>query len=199
MIFKSHFRISELILRQPGIRLGEIVAQARVSVQTAMRVLSELLALRAVREETLKGGKRIIVRRFYPYLESEEGRILFSAAELEKRKAFLAKNPRLRGPLGELVRELPQIASIVVFGSFARDSQTRESDLDLLFLVKKKPKKEHVRNVVERCFITFNHEVSLKMMTFKEFRESPLSESILRDHVLVRGIDFFLDALSQKA
>jgi DNA-binding Lrp family transcriptional regulator len=180
-----------LIYESPGIRLSELVRRAGVSVATAKERLSDLEGLGIVREESIRGGRRVLLRTFYPELEREEGRCAFALVEAERRREFLRVNPSLAGPLAQLARSVPDAVRVVlVFGSYADGSQAEGSDLDLLLLVDGEVDRESVRKVVERSFATFGGEVSPRLdtvSTYRERRGMGVYGSVRRSHVVVKG------------
>jgi hypothetical protein len=188
---RSQERILRLIYTNPGIRMNELVSRASVSVATATKRLAYLLAMNVITEERITGGKRVLLRMFYPDLESEEGRSVFALLESERRHEFLEGNPELTGPFAQLTRNLPDAVRIVlVFGSFADGSRTEGSDLDILFLTDGDVDRERLRKEVERSFATFPHEVSPRIDTIDMYRDKRgmgIYGAIRRNHVIITG------------
>ena len=85
MIFpKSEYKVLKLIYENPSITLSELIKRARVSAATAKRRLDHLLSSEIITEKKVIGGKRVLLRNFYPNLFSEEGKNTFSLIESEK-------------------------------------------------------------------------------------------------------------------
>lgn len=188
---KSEHRILKLIYQNPGIRLNELIRQARVSVGTAKIRLDHLLNSNIIQEERVTGGKKTLIRNFYPQLESEEGKNVFSLLESEKRSEFFKKNKNLVGPFRQLLKNADKrIKIILVFGSFASCSQTRDSDLDILFLVSRKTGTANLKKEIERSFVTFDHDISPRVDTLKNFEKNTdkgIYRTIIRNHVIIKG------------
>jgi len=192
MIFpKSEFKILKLIYENPGIRLNELIKRARVSVNTAKERLNHLLNLKIIHEEKITGGKRVILKNFFPNLNTEEGKNVFSLIESEKKQDFIEKNKKLKGAFNQILKNSEkEIKIILVFGSFASNSQTKDSDLDILFLTNKKINKNNLKKEIERSFVTFNHELSPRIDTFNNFKKninSGVYQTILKNHIIIKG------------
>ena len=197
---KSEHRILKLVYENPGMRLSELIGKARVSVETGKKRLDHLLNLNVIKEEKIMGGKRTLIRNFYPNLKSEEGRSTFSLIESEKREEFFRKNRNLVGPFKQLLRNLDKkIKVVIIFGSFGTYSQTVDSDLDILFLVSGKIDTEDLKKEIERSFVTFDHEISPRIDTMKNFRRNinkEIYQTITRNHIIVKGNSDYIGLIS---
>ena len=188
---KSEYKILELIYENHGIRLGELIKKAKVSVATAKQRLEHLLNSGIIAEKRIFGGKRTLIRNFFPNLRSEEGKNVFSLIESEKKQEFFRKNKNLIGPFRQLLKNIGnEIKVILIFGSFATQSQTKESDLDILFLFTKKIDIEQLKKEIERSFITFNQEVSPRVESLNNFKKNinkGIYETIIKNHIIIKG------------
>lgn len=188
---KSENKILKLVYQNPGIRLNELIRQARVSVGTAKMRLDHLLNSNILWEERIMGGKKTLIRNFYPQLESDEGENVFSLLESEKKSEFFKKNKNLTGPFRQLLKNTDKkIRIILVFGSFAAYSQTKDSDLDVLFLTKGETDTAGLKKEIERGFVTFDHEISPRVDTLESFEKNINKEiyrTIIRNHIIIRG------------
>lgn len=193
---RSEHKILKLIYENPGIRLNELLRQASVSVGTSKKRLDFLIDSNIIREERITSGKKIILKTFYPVFESDEGRSVFSLIEAEKRTEFFKNNKNLIGPFRQLLKNIDsKIRVILIFGSYASHSQTRDSDLDILFLISNEIDTDSLKKEIERSFITFNQDVSPRIDTLDGFKKNiskEILQSIIRDHVIVKGnMDYF--------
>jgi len=188
---KSEYKILKLIYQNPGIRFNELIGGAKVSVETAKVRLNHLLNLNVIREERIISGKKTLIRNFYPNLEDEEGKNVFSLIESEKREEFFKKNKNLIGPFKQLLKNTDKrIKIVMVFGSFATYSQTRDSDLDILFLVSGKIDVDVLKKEVERSFVTFEHEISPRIDSIQNFKKNvkrEIYQTIIKNHIIIKG------------
>jgi len=194
----SKLKVLSLIYSEPGIKLTDLIKRASISVGTAKKTLNDLIKSKVVEEETIKSGKRILLRKFYPNLKTEEGKAVFTSIELERKQKFLKEHPRLTGPINHLLREV-EVEMLLVFGSFAMGSETRDSDLDLLFLANM-DKKNKISKACELAFITFDHDVSPRIESLRDFKNNitdSLHKSIIRDHVILYGSEKFIEIIGK--
>ena len=193
---KSEYKILKLIYENPGIRLNELIKKARVSAATAKKRLDHLLSSGIITEKKIIGGRRTLLKNFYPNFSSEEGKNVFSLVESEKKQEFFKKNKKLIGPFKQLLKNIDgKIKIILVFGSFATNSQTEDSDLDILFLINKKIDKNMLKKEIERSFITFDHELSPRIESMGNFKKSinnVIYQTIIKNHVIVKGSSVFI-------
>lgn len=196
---KSKYKIINLIYFNAGIRLNELMKKAGISAATAKKIISDLLDKGIIKEEKILGGKKIILRRFYPNFSTEEGKNVFSLIELEKTNEFFKKNKNLKGPFKQLLNNINnEIKIILVFGSFASYSQEKDSDLDILFLINKEIDKEALKKEIERSFSTFEHEISPRVDTLRDFKnnmDKDMYKTILNNHIIIKGANDFIGLL----
>lgn len=197
---KSEYKILQLIYENPGIRLNELIKKARVSVATAKKRLEYLLNSAIIIEEKITGGKRTILKNFYPNFSSEEGKNIFSLIESEKKQEFFTKNKNLIGPFKQLLKNIDsRIKVVLVFGSFADYSNTKDSDLDLLFLASGKTDVSNLKKEIERSFVTFGSEVSPRIDSLKNFKrnnDKGVYQTIVKNHIIIKGALDFIKLIS---
>lgn len=194
----SKLRVLNLVYSEPGIKLTDLIKKARISVDTSKKTLNELIESKVIEEEEIKGGKKILLRKFYPNLKTEEGKAVFTSIELERKQDFFKDHPELVGPINHLLREV-SIDILIVFGSFAKRSETKDSDLDMLFISNKKMK-DKIGKACELAFVTFDRNISPRIESLGKFKDNitdPLHKSIIRDHVILHGSEKFIEALSK--
>jgi len=202
MFLKSENRILRLIYENPEIRLNELIKRARVSVATAKKILDYLLDFNIIIEKKIMGKKKALLKNFYPNLSSEEGKNVFSLIESDKKREFFKRNKNLIGPFNQLLRNIDEkVKVILVFGSFATNSQTKDSDLDVLFLINKKINQNVLKKEIERSFVTFNYEVSPRIDTLINFKENikkGIYQTIVRDCIIIKGISYYIDLKKER-
>lgn len=196
LFIKSEYGILKIIYENHGIRLTSLMQKARVSAATLKIRVGKLLERGIIKEEKIFGKKKVILKNLYPNFESEYGKQSFSLIELEKRHEFLKKNKNLAIPFKQLANNVKGIKVILVFGSFANYSETRDSDLDILILGDKLLNKEMLKKEIERSFATFNHEISPRIDTYNNFRKNKTNEiyqTIIQNHVVIYGALNFIE------
>jgi len=199
LFLRSEHRILRLIYENPGIRLSELIKRARVSVETAKKRLDYLLKSNIIFEKKILGGKKVLIRNFYPNLR-DEGKNVFILIELEKKQEFFDRNKKLVSLFKQLLNNIDKnIKVILIFGSFANFSNTKDSDLDILFLVGKEIDTSKLKKEIERSFVTTNHEISPRIDTLSNFKKNlktDIYSTIKRNHVVIKGAGDYIKSQS---
>ncbi|MBI2631648.1 nucleotidyltransferase domain-containing protein [Candidatus Pacearchaeota archaeon] len=196
IINKSQKKIIEKILREPGINVREIIRKTSLSPNYVLACVNYLKERGILKEEQLKKGKRVYLRRFYFNFNLNIGKNYFSIIEDEKKEEFFLKYPSLKSVLKHFVEELSQkkINFILIFGSYARFTAEKESDIDILIVGDIK-EKENIREV----FVSLPIEVSIKVESLKDFKKrlkDILHQQIINDHILLYDCGDFVNLLT---
>jgi len=202
MIFpinKSKYNILQEIYNNPGIKISDLCKKAKVSSSVCYFHLKDLKESEIVEEKLV--GKKPQIKQLFPNLKSENGKLIFSLIENEKRIKFFKKYRNLKGCFLHLVSNLPTcVSTLVVFGSYARFVATEKSDLDILFIIHSKKNLTSLENLIEEAFVTFSGGVSPKIIEEHKFiknRKDPLIASIINEHVCIFNTIKFLDLISK--
>lgn len=103
-------------------------------------------------------------------------------AELHKLTKLLGKYPEL-GILFEEILKKTDEKLIILFGSYAKGLSKADSDIDIYI----ETKNRNVKKVIE----DIHSKINVKTGTFDP--KSPLIREIIKDHVIIRGIEIFYD------
>ncbi|MDP6627541.1 MAG: nucleotidyltransferase domain-containing protein [Methanopyri archaeon] len=194
IIPRSRTRVLDIILSDPGMLISSVIRNARANPRYAIDFINEAVREGIITEELIGGEEKVHARRLYPNMM--EGRAIFCLVEMEKRIAFLKENPPLRGPFSEVSRKVRAKSGFaLVFGSYARSTESEDSDLDVL-VVCDEPLQEAV---LSDSFVLADILPSVIWETegqFSERRENPLHLNIRRDHIVIYGEGKYLDAIS---
>ena len=111
-----------------------------------------------------------------------EARNAAMIAEIFKQSAVVARYPVLRG-IFRAVGGMPELPLAILYGSYAKGTATRESDIDIYIettdpLTKKQLEQKHSR-------------VSVKTGVF-DTRDLLIRE-IVKDHIIIRGVEVYFD------
>jgi predicted nucleotidyltransferase len=119
---------------------------------------------------------------------------------MQKKEEFFVRYKNLKGPFAQLFQNLPSnVVCILVFGSYARFSAEKESDLDLLFITTNK-EVERIERILEESFVTFG-KVSPRVITIDEFIKNKntdtLLKQIIKEHICVFNACKFVELISE--
>lgn len=195
---KTRFNIIATIYKNRKINLNGLIREVRASPNRVLDYINELVKYRIIKEEKIKGKKKVHIRYLMPNFDNEIAKLIYSLIELDKQQLFFKKYKNLGRYFLQIEEELSNNnISILIYGSFSRFAADKNSDLDILILGKLE--KEDVKRLKE-IFITFENELSLKIedvVAFLKNKDKPLYQNILKEHVIVNGVVNYLNVLGK--
>lgn len=185
-ISKVKYEIIKKIYQEKKINISGLFRRIKVSPKSGYKYINELLLSRIIKEEL--EGKKPTLRFLLPNF-SEAGKICFALIEEEKRINFFMKHRELKGPFEQFAKELDKKETGLIFGSFARGSETKTSDIDIILIGKKVDKKK-IDRIAERCFVTVERPVSIRIFKEKYFldalkRKEAFVWQVEKEHVVI--------------
>ena len=192
----TKLRILKIIYEDRCINLSNLIKKAKTSPNLVLSYVNKLINLNVVAEQKLGGKIKTHIRNLMPNFRSNESKIIYSLIELDKKELFLKKYKNLRIIFEQFYDLFDEnIKFVIIYGSYARFSAERESDLDLLIIGNLSEEK---RKRLKEAFITFDVEPSIKIETLKQFKNNlnkPLYKNIIREHVVIYGEYSFISML----
>lgn len=125
-------------------------------------------------------------------LERREGRLRYLKANMENlffkhlKIAFNVKKILDSGIVDYLNKKVPALSSIVLFGSWARGEDDKESDIDIL-VIGQKPKRINVSDFEKRL----GRKVELTFLRWSEWRKTIQEDRAFYLEVITNGIVFY--------
>lgn len=102
--------------------------------------------------------------------------------------------------LKKFLTELPMLGTepLILFGSYAKGLEHKESDIDLLLIIEHKDSK--IAAKIKELGKTYNKEVHLHRTTKDKFHaglkeKDPLVVEIVHNHIILNNTDFFVELL----
>ena len=100
-------------------------------------------------------------------LENAKTKHLLQELDIGREKDLFSKNAKLKTIVESLVSKLTEryaseILSIVLFGSYAKETATKQSDIDLLFIINNL-KDKNIREEIERECASYQHSHNIKI------------------------------------
>lgn len=184
----SKYKILKIIYKKQKVSISELIRDSHCSPRIAYQYVNSFLHAGVINEKLT--GKKPLSRFFTPNLSREEGILCFALIESEDALEFLLKHPKLKGPISHFSREIQHIAdTALIFGSFARGSQSSTSDIDI-FVIGEKINKERVADIAEKCFVTIANKPSIRIFNTKAFidlfiKNDDFAMQILKDHIIL--------------
>jgi predicted nucleotidyltransferase len=128
-------------------------------------------------------------------MKNEKAMALLQLGEIEKRDEFLKGSRELKLLLDDFSASVGRqegVVSVVLFGSYAKGTQAKDSDVDVLVIG---AEKKNIGWTVKEMYAKYGKEVNAITMTpqdFRQQREKPIVKEIVRDHVVLLGADRFI-------
>lgn len=188
-IAKSTKKVLEKIYSSSNVKISDLLRETKVSPNVGYPLINGLLK-DSVIEEKITGEGKPVLRILSPNLGSESGKLVFSLIEKNKSIVFFEGHKELRGAFEHLSSELGKTTA-VIFGSYARGTETADSDIDLLLILDRKGEKEKLEKICETCFVTLKARVSPRIIAANDFRQmkekDEVIKGIIREHVCVHN------------
>ena len=128
--------------------------------------------------------------------ENDKTKVLISLNEVNKKQEFLNKNKELKLITDEILSKIKnKVISAAIFGSYAKNTQTKESDIDLFILAKKS---FDTAELVKNIYAKYGKEVSLLIITEKQLtnqKNKPIIKEILKYHIILTGFENFINLM----
>ena len=159
---ENMFEILSVLFTDKNLSLHDIAKEIKISVMGVSKIIKKLEKEKIVNIERI--GKSSIVK----LNKSKENIEVFSLTEKYKFEKFIDTYPNLKGFLMQLRDKIKSKADfLLIFGSYASDEASSDSDLDLLFVA---PNKE-VHKILGELSVLIDVDVSPIFITKKDFKK----------------------------
>ena len=157
-----------------GFTILEISKKLRIGYRPAYNHIIELEKQRVIIIKIVGRAKQSFLN-----LDSPKCLYFLQVIDLIRKEALYEKNQKLKAVLDSLISKtagkfMAEIHSIILFGSFAKDTATKNSDVDLMFIVsnlKNKPVREIIEQECGSYHYSHNLEVSPLITDLEEFKK----------------------------
>ncbi len=190
---KLELEIVGLLARnaEKKLTINEIAKALKEHYSFVHRIVNRLVKDGVVAKE--KAGKSHLCSL---NLSSEKAIILINLSEIEKKNEFYDSNKELKVILDDFVKSAEagvKPISIVLFGSYAKGTATKESDVDVLLIGRAK---NGVDKVTKEAYAKYGKEINVIAITpedFKRQKKGDLVREIVKEHYVLYGADKFVD------
>ena len=162
--------------------LREISRLAEISLKATQNGLQSLEKQKIILSRTHGKNKYFRLNR-----ENIQAKLQLIQAEIYRTNLFFDKYPALK----IFAKELKTNTTKIIFGSFAKFSADRNSDLDLLVISKRK------ESLPEHLLPNRLQQINLSEKSFfKALKSSePLINEIKKDHIILNNHSFYVDLM----
>lgn len=131
---------------------------------------------------------------------SDKAKALLHLNEVTRKEEFYAKNKEIALILEDFLAQLKEkikdnLLFGVIFGSYAKGTATKESDMDVLIVCKKK---FDITNIIKEVHAKYGKEIAPVLVTFAELerqKEKPLIKEIVKYHYVLHGFEQFINLM----
>lgn len=125
-------------------------------------------------------------------------------AEMLRAKEFLNKHSELKLFFEDIKKNTrTMFYSLVIFGSFAKGTETNHSDIDLLVITTTKATGEEIERVISSAASFLKRKVQTILLDEKEFKSSLKEKNItvateaFKNHLIISGVEAFYQGVNQ--
>ncbi|MFH0737570.1 MAG: nucleotidyltransferase domain-containing protein [Candidatus Micrarchaeota archaeon] len=174
--------------------IREIAKDCELSYERVQHYLKELEKIKAVESKTKGKIKEYTLNRKHELVLK-----IFSLLEMERRQAFYAKNPKIGINLQAIAKDTGAagIRYVILFGSAARGEARKESDIDLLFVLKQKDDafEKQLNDLAKKMEALSGRRFSMHTVSIDElksrWKKEPVYTTLWQDHIILYGDEEF--------
>jgi len=196
MYDKTEIRILEQIYLSPGIHKRELSKQLKLgmpSIDYGLKKISKLIKQK-------KAGNQI--NYFLDYSKEE----LTPSLNTVEYSRFNKLPAKVRLSVNDFLKELEAKPIItVIFGSYARGTYTKKSDIDILLVFQKIEDPKQIENIAKKISMKTNTQLNPVYLGYQEFKESfhnPTKEffkKLKKDKIILIGIEWWRQLTDEEA
>ena len=195
---KLELKIVDLLARntERKFSINEIAKSLKEYYSFVHRTINRLIKDSVITKE--KAGKSYLCSI---NLGSEKTAALIQLSEIEKKNEFYSSNKELRVILEDFVKSAESAVnpiSIVLFGSHAKGTATKESDVDILLISKTR---SGIDKVTKEVYAKYGREINVVLTTsgdFKKQKDKTLIKEIIKYHYVLYGTEKFVNLVFRK-
>lgn len=185
---RTRLNILRTIYENPDINITSLIKKVNASPNLLLDYINKLSYLEIIKETKIGGKKKVHIKNIKPNIKGSIGKLIYSLVEIDKKLLFFEKYKKLKNyflQLNDIIDD--KVDFIVIYGSYARFSATKDSDIDLLIVGNLN--KERIKRIRE-IFVSLNIDLSLKIETINKFlknKDKPLYRNIFVEHIIIYG------------
>lgn len=185
--------ITELEKNHKGIHLRELSRLVKTGLPNVKRFIDIL-----EKEKVIKKQKEANLLKLY-LKESQKTLAYLKQTNNEK---FILLPVKIQNAITDFLNELeikPLLS--IIFGSYAKENYTKESDIDILLIFQRLEKERDIENTAKRISMKTGTKISPIYLEYNNFEKNFLdkghdfSREIRQDVIIVNGIEFYYSLL----
>lgn len=195
---RQELRIVDLLARnlEKKFTINEIARTLKAYYSFVHKTVNKLIEDKVIIKE--KAGKSYLCSL---NIENEKTLALIQLSEIEKNNEFYSNNKEARLILEDFVQSVQlqfNAISIILFGSYAKNTATKESDIDILLISKEKSR---IEKITKEIYAKYGKEINVIVMTSNEFKkqkDKAVIKEIINNHCILYGVVNFVNLVFKK-
>ena len=183
---------------EKGFTINEIAKTLNEAYSFVNRVVNRLVEDKVIVAK--KVGKALVCSL---NLESDKTIALLHLNEVNRKESFYKENKKIKLILEDFLENLKSkfkdnLIFIVVFGSYAKGTAAKESDIDILIVAKKKPE---ITSLIREIHAKYGKEIVPILMTqteLKNQKEKPIIKEVIKHHYILHGFEEFIERSEER-
>jgi len=184
-------KIINLLSDKKRLTINQISLELKESYSFVNRTVNKMLADNLLLKEKIGHSFLCSLN-----IENDKTKILMSLDEVNKKQESLKKNKELKLITDEMLSKIKNnVISVAIFGSYAKNIQTKESDIDIFILAKKK---FSTTGLVKEIHSKYGKEISPIVITEKQLKSrknKPIITEIAKYHIILIGFENFINVI----
>ena len=197
LLLKSKQKVLATILRNPGIHVNALIKIVG-SLKDIKTILDELEQANLIYSKHIGN-----IRQLFPALDNSFSISTFELVEEQEKQNAMKKFPIIKDLINRIdsFKKILEnnLASIVLFGSIVRGHLTKESDIDILFIVKKEnqAQKNKLTKLFQTISLNTGREIAPIMVEEKEFKKqlnqsNSFASQVRKERIVLHNTKEFL-------
>ena len=164
-----------------GLTISHVSKLLKIGYAPAYNHISEM-----EKEEIIKVLKIGNSKQCKLNLENTKTRHLLQEIDIKRKEDLYSKNPKIKSAIESLISKLAEkyiseLLSVVLFGSYAKGTANKQSDIDLMFIVSDF-KDKNLRESIERecASLQYSHNIKISPLitNIEEFKKMLKSKDL---------------------
>lgn len=185
---RLQLKITDLLAKKPNLTINQIAKELKETYSFVNRIVKRMISEDLILKEKI--GHSLLCKL---NIKNDKTKALVSLNEVNKKQEFLSKNKELKLITDELLKI--KADSIAIFGSYAKNTQTRESDIDLFIVTEKKV---DIANLSRNIHAKYGKEISPVILTKNQLekqKNKPIINEIIKYHIILAGFENFINLM----
>ena len=195
MLTKTQELILAFLLANPEekVTIRGIAKRLNKSYTLVYNNLIKLEKEEIIKKESVPPAQIVTLNEFAP-------KELFVDIELKRKKEFLNNNKWIKVMLNDILRSTNIFFILLVFGSYAKEKQTKDSDIDLLVILQNKEEIKSMERVIDNVYTKIKKGVNFIDINdfiemIKDSNDLNIGNEAKKHHIILHGVEQYYQLL----